>query len=93
MAGRTSSITGRCADSALALGILMHEFGWAADDYDRLGAGSLVGSYPGMRTAGNRRHLHRLGHRTGLGTISAIRSPSAPMTAPSSSRSRTVRGG
>jgi hypothetical protein len=36
-------ITGRCADSALALGILMHEFGWAVDDYDRLGAGSLVG--------------------------------------------------
>jgi len=36
-------ITGRCADSALALGVLMHEFGWAADDYDRLGAGSLVG--------------------------------------------------
>ena len=36
-------ITGRCADSALALGILMHEFGWAADDYDRLAAGSLVG--------------------------------------------------
>jgi hypothetical protein len=36
-------ITGRCADSALALGILMHKFGWATDDYDRLGAGSLVG--------------------------------------------------
>jgi hypothetical protein len=36
-------ITGRCADSALALGILMHEHGWAADDYDRLAAGSLVG--------------------------------------------------
>jgi hypothetical protein len=36
-------ITGRCADSALALGILMHEFGWVADDYNRLGAGSLVG--------------------------------------------------
>jgi hypothetical protein len=36
-------ITGRCADSALALGILMHEFGWAADDHHRLGAGSLVG--------------------------------------------------
>jgi hypothetical protein len=36
-------ITGRCVDSALALGILMHEFDWAADDYDRLGAGSLVG--------------------------------------------------
>jgi hypothetical protein len=36
-------ITGRCADSALALGILMHEFGWTDDDYDRLAAGSLVG--------------------------------------------------
>jgi len=36
-------ITGRCADSALALGILMHEFNWAADDYGHLGAGSLVG--------------------------------------------------
>jgi hypothetical protein len=36
-------ITGRCADSALALGILMHTYGWAADDYDRLAAGSLIG--------------------------------------------------
>lgn len=36
-------ITGRCADSALALGALMHEFGWDAEDYDRLAAGSLVG--------------------------------------------------
>jgi hypothetical protein len=36
-------ICGRCADSALALGPLMHEFGWAVDDYDRLAAGSLVG--------------------------------------------------
>jgi hypothetical protein len=36
-------VTGRCADSALALGILIHEFGWKVDDYDRLAAGSLVG--------------------------------------------------
>jgi hypothetical protein len=36
-------ITGRCADSALALGALMHAFGWAEDDYDRLAGGSLVG--------------------------------------------------
>jgi hypothetical protein len=36
-------ITGRCADSALGLGILMHEFGWRADQYDLLAAGSLVG--------------------------------------------------
>ncbi|TYR33116.1 DUF1446 domain-containing protein [Mesorhizobium microcysteis] len=36
-------VTGRVADSALALGILMHEFGWAGDDWDRLASGSLVG--------------------------------------------------
>jgi hypothetical protein len=36
-------ITGRCVDSALALGILMHEFGWRTDDHDLLAAGSLVG--------------------------------------------------
>jgi Acyclic terpene utilisation family protein AtuA len=42
-AGADIVVTGRCADSALALGILMHEFGWRPDDYDRLAAGSLVG--------------------------------------------------
>lgn len=36
-------VTGRCADSALALGILMHEFGWQPDQHDLLAAGSLVG--------------------------------------------------
>jgi len=42
-AGADIVVTGRCADSALALGILMHEFGWSDEDYDRLAAGSLVG--------------------------------------------------
>jgi hypothetical protein len=36
-------ITGRCVDSALALGPLIHEFKWTADDLDRLSAGCLVG--------------------------------------------------
>ncbi len=36
-------ITGRAVDSALALGPLMHEFGWGDDDHDLLAAGSLVG--------------------------------------------------
>lgn len=36
-------VTGRVVDSALALGPLIHEFGWQADDYDRMAAGSLIG--------------------------------------------------
>lgn len=42
-AGAQVVITGRCADSALALGPLMHEFGWSDTDYDLLSAGSLAG--------------------------------------------------
>ncbi len=36
-------VTGRCADSALALGALVHAFGWGAEDWDRLALGSLAG--------------------------------------------------
>jgi hypothetical protein len=36
-------ITGRAADPALFLGPLVHEFGWAMDDWDALGRGTLVG--------------------------------------------------
>lgn len=36
-------VTGRIVDSATTLGVLIHEFGWAADAYDRLAAGSLAG--------------------------------------------------
>ena len=36
-------VTGRCVDSAVTLGALMHAFGWAADDYDKLAQGSLAG--------------------------------------------------
>ena len=36
-------VTGRVADSALALGPLLHVFGWRPDDWDRLAAGTLVG--------------------------------------------------
>jgi hypothetical protein len=36
-------VTGRCADSAVVLGPLMHEFGWEPGDHDLLAAGSLVG--------------------------------------------------
>lgn len=36
-------ITGRCVDSALALGALMHEYQWGEHQYDLLASGSLVG--------------------------------------------------
>ncbi len=42
-AGAQIVITGRCVDSAVTLGALMHAFGWAADDWDRLAQGSLAG--------------------------------------------------
>ncbi|EAQ02482.1 hypothetical protein OB2597_17237 [Pseudooceanicola batsensis HTCC2597] len=42
-AGAEIVITGRCADSAVALGPLMHEYGWGDDDWDRLSQGSLAG--------------------------------------------------
>src|SRR5262249_12850393 len=36
-------VTGRCNDAALALGPMIHEFGWKADDWDRLSVGTIAG--------------------------------------------------
>ena len=36
-------ITGRCNDAALALGPMVREFGWKADDWDLLSAGTIAG--------------------------------------------------
>ncbi|HSB22727.1 MAG TPA: acyclic terpene utilization AtuA family protein [Burkholderiaceae bacterium] len=36
-------ITGRCVDSAVTLGALIHEYGWSPGDHDRLAGGSLAG--------------------------------------------------
>jgi hypothetical protein len=41
--GANVVVTGRVADSALALGPLLHAFRWSADDWDRLAAGTLAG--------------------------------------------------
>ncbi|MCP5265261.1 MAG: DUF1446 domain-containing protein [Burkholderiaceae bacterium] len=42
-AGADVVITGRCVDSAVTLGPLVHEFGWGPGDLDRLAAGTIAG--------------------------------------------------
>ncbi|MET4577956.1 acyclic terpene utilization AtuA family protein [Ottowia thiooxydans] len=42
-AGAQVVITGRVVDSAVTLGPLVHEFGWAWNDWDKLSTGSLAG--------------------------------------------------
>jgi hypothetical protein len=36
-------VTGRVTDTGLALAPMIHEFGWKADDWDRLAAGTIAG--------------------------------------------------
>ncbi len=36
-------VTGRCTDTGLTLGPLIHEFGWALNDWDRISAGTIAG--------------------------------------------------
>ncbi|HEX5385936.1 MAG TPA: acyclic terpene utilization AtuA family protein [Gemmatimonadales bacterium] len=42
-AGADVVVTGRVTDTGLTLGPLVHEFGWAADDWDRIAAGTVAG--------------------------------------------------
>jgi hypothetical protein len=42
-AGADVVVTGRCTDTALALGPMIDAFGWRPDDYDRLAAGTFAG--------------------------------------------------
>ena len=42
-AGAQVVITGRCVDSAVTLGALMHEFGWTPQQYDQLAGACLAG--------------------------------------------------
>jgi hypothetical protein len=41
--GATIVITGRVTDTGLTLAPLIHEFGWAADDWSRIAAGTIAG--------------------------------------------------
>lgn len=42
-AGADVVVVGRCTDPALVLGPLLHEFGWALDDWQKLACGTLAG--------------------------------------------------
>jgi hypothetical protein len=41
--GANVVITGRVTDTGLTLGPMVHEFGWPADDWDRIAAGTVAG--------------------------------------------------
>jgi hypothetical protein len=41
--GAAIVVAGRATDPGLVLGPLLHEYGWAADDWDRLAAGTVAG--------------------------------------------------
>src|SRR5262249_39673850 len=36
-------VTGRCTDTGLTLGPMIHEFNWREDDWDKLAAGTIAG--------------------------------------------------
>ena len=36
-------VTGRCTDTGISLAPMIHEFGWARDDWDKLSAGTIAG--------------------------------------------------
>lgn len=63
-------ITGRCTDSALALGPLMHEFQWQPHQTDLMAAGSLAGHLiecGAQVTGGNHTDWHKVPHFENLG--------------------------
>ena len=92
-AGADIVVTGRVADASLFLAPLVHELGWAWDDWDRLAAGVVVGHLlecSGQVTGGN---YSGAWWRTPTRCASRSRSASARPTARRSSPSRAAPGG
>ena len=87
-------VTGRTTDAALILAPLVHEFGWAWDDWDRLAAGIAAGHIlecGAQATGGNFTDWHRdavdarhrLSDRRGSRPTAPSSSPSTPAPAAS----------
>ncbi|HET9328745.1 MAG TPA: acyclic terpene utilization AtuA family protein [Candidatus Eisenbacteria bacterium] len=63
-------VTGRCTDTGITLAPMIHAFGWAADDWDRLAAGIVAGHIiecGAQSTGGNFTDWRRIRHFESIG--------------------------
>jgi len=69
-AGCRIVVTGRVTDTGITLAPMIHEFGWAADDWDRLAAGIVAGHIiecGTQATGGNLTDWHEVPDLAGIG--------------------------
>src|SRR5437016_3134696 len=69
-AGAQIVVTGRCTDTGITLAPMIHAFGWAADDWDRLAAGIVAGHIVecgAQATGGNFTDWRRVAHFESIG--------------------------
>jgi acyclic terpene utilization AtuA family protein len=63
-------VTGRCTDTGITLAPMIHAFGWAPDDWDRLAAGIVAGHIVecgAQATGGNFTDWRRIAHYESIG--------------------------
>jgi hypothetical protein len=63
-------VTGRCTDTGITLAPMIHAFGWAPDDWDRLASGIVAGHViecGAQSTGGNYTDWHRIRHYEAIG--------------------------